>query len=340
MLAHVFWSGPSDMPPTMGEHDLWLVLLSFLVSVIASGQALRLAALAQKAVTPQLRMLAIGSGSLSLGAGIWAMHFIAMLGYTPHADVKYDLPLTILSIFPGIAASAVVLALLARPQLQRLPLILGGILVGLGIAAMHYSGMAAMQTHSPHQYSAPWFALSLLVGIALAMLALWVRFGLARADLSHSLARKMGASIIMGGAIAGMHYTAMLALRVSDGYESALYEQMPGDDSQVLALTIALVALGVGSLIVQANALLHYRSRWMIEDMNAAHLRALVQMAADGIICIDTCGIVLDYNPAAQRIFGWSAQEGHFGRFSCQSGDKGLFHQGVFHAVGFATELQ
>ncbi|CAM4261510.1 MHYT domain-containing protein [Comamonas aquatilis] len=309
MLAHFFWSGPSDASPTMGEHDPWLVLLSFLVSVIASSQALRLAALAQKAVTPQLRMLAIGSGSLSLGAGIWAMHFIAMLGYTPHADVKYDLPLTILSLFPGIAASAVVLALLARPRLQRLQLILGGILVGLGIAAMHYSGMAAMQTHSPHQYSAPWFALSLLVGAALAMLALWVRFGLARADLSHSLARKMGASIIMGGAIAGMHYTAMLALRVSGGYESALYEQTHGDDSQILALTIALVALGVGSLIVQANALLHYRSRWMIEDMNAAHLRALVQMAADGIICIDTCGIVLDYNPAAQRIFGWSAQE-------------------------------
>lgn len=309
MQAHFFWSGPSDVPLTLGEHDPWLVLLSFLVGVMASSQALRLAALAHKAVTPQLRILAIASGSLSLGTGIWAMHFIAMLGYAQHADVDYDLPLTVLSIVPGIAASAVALALLARPRLKRSQLMWGGVLVGAGIATMHYCGMAAMRMHTPPQYSAPWFALSLLVGTALAILALWVRFGLERANRSPSLISKWLAPIIMGGAMAGMHYTAMLALRTSDAYNTALYEQALSDNSQALALAIALVALGVGCLIVQANALLHYRSRWMIEDMNAAHLRALVEMAADGIICIDTRGIVLDYNPAAQRIFGWTAQE-------------------------------
>lgn len=313
MQAAFFWSGSSDTGFAVGDHDPWLVLLSFVVSVIAAGQALRLASFARESLTPQLRLLSIASGSLSLGTGIWAMHFIAMMAYSLHSDVHYDLVLTVISILPGIAASAVALTVLAKPELRMPQLIAGGVFVGVGIAAMHYSGMAAMQMPSTPQYSPLWFALSLVVGVGLAMLALWVRFGLAQSGISHSLPAIAGSAIIMGLAIAGMHYTAMLALRITESHHglSEAFALSEGYDSnqQMLALTIALVTLGVGSLIAQANALLHYRSRWLQEDMNAAHLTALVEMAADGIICIDTRGNVLNYNPAAERIFGWSAQE-------------------------------
>ncbi|MEX8192330.1 MHYT domain-containing protein [Comamonas guangdongensis] len=309
MQSHFFWSETPGAALVHGEYDLGLVLLSLVVSSIASGQALRLAAFARLAITPQLRRWAIASGSLALGTGIWAMHFIGMLAYSAHTAVHYDLPLTLLSILPGIAASAVALSLLAMPELDTRQLVLGGVIVGAGIATMHYSGMAAMHMEHAPQYSPLWFAISLLIGVVLAMLALWVRFGLARFAETPSLARHSLAAIIMGGAIAGMHYTAMLALRIAVPEHGQDAAQLHGENHLTLALLIALLTLSIGGLIAQANGLLHYRMQWQKVDMDEARLRALVQMAADAIISIDTQGHIQEYNPAAEAIFGWSAAE-------------------------------
>ena len=307
MRADFFWSDTPDLDWVHGQHDLWLVLLSLVVSCVASGQALRLAAFARLAQTKLLRRWAVASGALALGTGIWAMHFIGMLSHPLHAAAQYDLKLTLLSILPGIAASAVALTLLANHKLPTRQLVLGGVIVGIGIAAMHYSGMAAVHMQVPHKYSPLWFALSLLIGVALAMLALWVRFGISRADSSLGAPRKVLAAVIMGSAIAAMHYVAMLALRVPAS-TAPVTNTLP-NNSSLLGLTIALVTLATGSLIAQTHGLIHYRTRWQKADMNEARLRALVDMAADGIICINPQGVVTDYNPAAQAIFGWSAQE-------------------------------
>lgn len=303
-----FWSEDPNITLIQGEYDLGLVLLSLVVSLVASNQALRLAAMAREAVTPQLRLGAIVSGSLSLGTGIWAMHFIGMLAYSLHADIEYELAPTVLSIIPGLAASAVALMLLSKSRLRTMELALGGLIVGTGIAAMHYSGMSAMRMHATAQYAAGAFALSLAIGMVLAILALWIRFGLAGSGKTLSRTGKILATLVMGSAIAGMHYTAVLALRVHE--IPGIEPYSPHNGNQLaLALVIALISLVVGGLIAQTNAHFHYRTRWQIEDMNAAHLRALVQMAADGIICIDTQGKVLDYNPAAEQILGWTSPE-------------------------------
>ncbi|GGH61822.1 hypothetical protein GCM10010975_25910 [Comamonas phosphati] len=207
-----------------------------------------------------------------------------------------------------MAASAVALMLLAKSRLHNIELVLGGIIIGTGIAAMHYCGISAMRMHVAVHYGPGRLALSVVIGMALVMLALWIRFGLSKGGKPLSSNGKILATLIMGCAIAGIHYTAMLALRV---------HEMPGMEPHsaetgnplTLALIIALVTLAVGGLIVQTNAHLHYRSRWQIEDVNAAHLRALVHMAADGIICIDPLGKVLEYNPAAEHILGWMPAE-------------------------------
>lgn len=248
MQSHFFWSQAPGASLLQGEYDLGLVLLSLMVSSIAAGQALRLAAFARLALTSQLRGWAIASGSLALGTGIWAMHFIGMLAYKPHAAVQYDLPLTILSILPGIGASAVAITLLAKAELNSKQLVLGGIIMGAGIATMHYSGMGAMRMEHTAQYSPIWFAISLLLGVVLAMLALWVRFGLARLSDQLSLGVKALAAIIMGCAVAGMHYTAMLALRTSTPESAHASSAAHSDNQLVLALVIALVTLSIGGL--------------------------------------------------------------------------------------------
>lgn len=307
MLEQFFWSATPDTQLIQGEYDLSLVFLSLTVCWIASAQALRHAAFARLSTSKSIRNWSIASGSMALGIGIWAMHFIGMLAYSLHTPVQYDLALTVLSILPGIAASAVALTLLSRNDLNIKQLFLGGVIVGIGIATMHYSGMAAMKMDGSHYYSVLWFIVSLIVGVVLATLALWVRFGLARTRIQQKSWRKQLSSLIMGCAIAGMHYTAMLALRVTKDH--AGHSQATSNDSLILALTIALITLVIGSLIAQSNALIHYRNRWQKVDMNEARLQALVNMAADGIICIDRSGRVTDYNPAAQKIFGWSAEE-------------------------------
>lgn len=307
MLANFFWNPTSETHLQQGEHDPLLVLLSLAVCWIASAQALRHASFARLATTTQLRYWSIAGGSLALGIGIWGTHFIGMLAYSLHTGVQYNLPLTVLSILPGIGASAVALSLLARNEINGKQLVFGGLIVGIGIATMHYSGMAAMRMQPTHQYSVFWFVVSLVIGVALATLALWVRFGLARFTAQRAHLRKTLASLIMGAAIAGMHYTAMLALRVTADHVNHGAPSI--NDRLILALTIALITLLIGGLIAQANGLIHYRTRWQKVDLNEARLSALVGMAADGIICIDNSGKVTDYNPAAQAIFGWTAEE-------------------------------
>lgn len=127
MLAQFFWGSSADAHLIKGEYDPLLVILSLAVCWIASGQALRHASFSRSATSRQLRYWSIVSGSLALGIGIWAMHFIGMLAYSLHAAVQYDLTVTVLSIIPGIAASAVALALLTHNELNLRQLILGGL---------------------------------------------------------------------------------------------------------------------------------------------------------------------------------------------------------------------
>lgn len=119
-------------------------------------------------------------GSIALGGGIWTMHFIGMLAFDLCTTESYGWKLTLLSLLPGIGASWVALNYISHHQEGFLPLLLGGVLVGAGIGTMHYTGMAAMEMAPLLRYDLSIFALSIIVAVTLAMLSLWVRFGLAR----------------------------------------------------------------------------------------------------------------------------------------------------------------
>jgi NO-binding membrane sensor protein with MHYT domain len=151
-----------------------------------------------------------------MGVGVWAMHFVGMLAFKLPVKVAYDLPITAVSIVPAILVSAVVLLITSRAKIENHQLVLGGILMGIGIGAMHYIGMAAMRTAARMLYDPVLFALSILVGMGLATLALHATF-LARSErwsLPQGWA-KPGAALVMGSAVAGMHYTGMAAATFS-----------------------------------------------------------------------------------------------------------------------------
>ncbi len=289
-----------------GHYNPGLVLVSIGVAIVSSIMGLQVAGMARTARGKFQRQIALLSGSLALGGGIWSMHFIGMLAFELGTHVHYSPFITVLSMLPSVFASWVALHMLSHTRINRRQLISGGALVGAGIGAMHYSGMAAMHMDATLKYDPAWFTASIAVAILLAMLALWVRFGLRdRARLSSSQATLVGGTI-MGCAIAAMHYMGMEAAR----FIGAPDENITKDASQIfLAIIIGATTVAISLLVLAGNLVLRYRLLYRHMHENELRLRAIVDTAVDGIITIDGKGALLAMNNAAEKLFGWSAAE-------------------------------
>ena len=149
-----------------------------------------------------LAALAIGS------TGIWVMHFIAMLGFTiPDQSIRYNVPITILSMVIAVVVVGIGVFIVGFRQGTG-PLLLGGVIIGCGVATMHYVGMSAIRVQGTLAYNPLLFVASVVIAIIAGTAALWAALRL------NSLLSTVVASLIMGVAVSGMHYTGMAALRV------------------------------------------------------------------------------------------------------------------------------
>ncbi|MDH1280696.1 PAS domain S-box protein [Pseudomonas chengduensis] len=305
ILELFFIMGADPSVLVLSRYDPELVLLSLAIAVFTAGMALQLAGEARDSSHPVARQITIFTGSLALGGGIWAMHFLGMLAFELCAAVRFDLGITLLSMLPSLAASWVALNLLARRDLSLLQLCVGGVLVGAGIGAMHYSGMAAMQMAPLLRYD-PWmFALSIVVAVALAIVALWVRFGLeGRLPTYWSL---LISALVMGLAISSMHYTSMAAARFVGTPESVA--PMGVVDSGYIAIAITLLTVALTVFVVSVNTLLRYRRMSLQLKASEQHLRSIFDTALDAIVTVDHTGTVRSANRAVSRLFGWLPHE-------------------------------
>src|SRR5262249_55238417 len=127
-----------------------------------------------------LRFSWLAIGAIAMGSGIWAMHFIGMLAHILPIPVSYDEGITALSMVPAVLAAAIALHVVARPVVTTSRLLIGGTLMGLGIGAMHYTGMSALQLDALVRYDPTLFAASIVVAVLLAILALQIREGISR----------------------------------------------------------------------------------------------------------------------------------------------------------------
>ncbi|UDL05375.1 MHYT domain-containing protein [Marinobacter sp. CA1] len=300
----------SDLDPSMlliGDYDGWLVTLSLLIAVSSAYMALTLAAAAKRSTSRRMERLHLLTGAGSLGAGIWSMHFIGMLAFELCTPVSYTPGLTLLSAVPGVLASWVTLTMLARHSFSWQRLLAGGLAVGLGIGTMHYLGMAAMTLGPTLRYD-PWlFALSIVVAAGLATLALWISFGLRKRLALPGNTIRLIAGVVMGLAIAGMHYTAMEAARFVGEADP---DHIAGSHNHyTLAVTIGAVTVLLSMLIAGLNALVRYRALLKRSEESASELRAMFDTAVDGIIKISDRGIILSFNHSAERILGYREVE-------------------------------
>ncbi|MBB3950872.1 MHYT domain-containing protein [Aureimonas jatrophae] len=188
-----------------GHHDLVFLGLSLAVAMLGAWTALDLFRRVEGKAGRE-RGIWLGSAACAMGLGIWSMHFVAMLGFDPGAPVSYDPALTLLSLVLAVGATAVAFVVAASDRAGRAPLVAAGTLMGIGICLMHYVGMAALETAVPMGYDMPLVALSLLIAIVAATAALFVARG------EKGTATRIAATVALGLAVVGMHYTAMAAL--------------------------------------------------------------------------------------------------------------------------------
>ncbi|MFE2270778.1 MHYT domain-containing protein [Streptomyces lavendulae] len=188
----------------------WLTpALSYVMASIGAALGLRCTVRALAATGTSRRNWLLTAAS-AIGTGIWTMHFVAMLGFhVTGTEIHYNVPLTVLSLFVAVlVVGAGVFAVGYGTAHGRRSLVLGGLTTGLGVASMHYLGMAALRLHGRVSYDPLTVGLSVVIAVAAATAALWAALNI------KSPAAVAVASLVMGLAVSSMHYTGMLAVSV------------------------------------------------------------------------------------------------------------------------------
>lgn len=279
------------MPNTLlhGEYSVLLVALSLLVASLASFVAIDTA---QRIWTARglRRRVWLLMAALAMGGGIWSMHFIGMLAFMLPVDVTYDLGLTFGSVVLAVIGAAAGFAIIGRHG-SPLAVLTAGIALGLGVAAMHYSGMEAMNMRAMISYDPMLVGLSVAFAVAAATTALWVTIRVS------GFWWRILSAMIMGLAVYGMHYIGMEAAMFHAQSVSAPYYGGYQVDPYVLAFVIAFGTITILMLQLVTTAVdrrfTAYREREaVILRQSEARFRRLVENASDFIFVVDLQGMI------------------------------------------------
>jgi signal transduction histidine kinase len=252
-----------------GHYQPWLVAVSILVGILASYTALSLAMRVRQAQR-RARYVWVAGGAMAMGSGIWAMHFIGMQAFRLPLPIGYDTTTTFVSWLLPVVASGLALWQLRYRTVRPRHLAASALLMGLAINAMHYTGMASMQMHPAITYS-PWlFALSVAIAIGASALALQIGMRMQEGGRSRRTLQ-LAASVVMGGAIAGMHYTGMAAAHFAPG--SVCGAALVGVDQDYLAALVTITTVALLSITLLAtifDARLEERNQTIAASLVAA----------------------------------------------------------------------
>ena len=260
-----------------GTYSPALVLISLFVAILASYTALDLTG---RIATTRGRaaLLWMAGGALAMGIGVWSMHFIGMLAFSLPIDLGYDTGITALSLLISVLSCGFALWLVSQQSLPLWQLAFGALVMGAGISAMHYTGMAAMRMQPGIDYDPTLFGASLLIAVGASGAALWIAFHL-RQHTPHVRLIRGGAAVIMGIAIVGMHYTGMAAARFADGsFCGAAVNGLNGNGLDNLVLITTLAVLSIALLTSILDARLEARTASLALSLTEAN-RELTQLA-------------------------------------------------------------
>ncbi|AOV06710.1 bifunctional diguanylate cyclase/phosphodiesterase [Sporosarcina ureilytica] len=281
-----------------GTHDLLLVVLSLIIAFFASITALDTARRVHFA-TGLRRVIWLVSGSAAMGIGIWSMHFIATLAFKLPVPITHDGVLVAVSVIIAIAASLCGLYFSSRPNADNLKLLIGGTIMGIGIGAMHYIGMIAIQGVYI-TYDAILFGLSIFVAIGASTITLMLALHFRDKEGGISAKDKLVGGTIMGSAIAGIHYIGMAAalFKVDPTGAAKINATLIDTPELVVAVTISTIVI-IGLILIVS-----FRLDKRL-DQEIAFKDAILEAVLDCVIIMDNNGQILECNPSVTRTFGY-----------------------------------
>jgi PAS domain S-box-containing protein len=293
-------------------HAPSLVALSILIAICASYTALTLAGRVSVA-RGRARVAWLLGGSVAMGSGIWSMHFVAMLAFHLPVGIAYDVPLVTLSFLAAVGASAFALFVASRSTVGTGHRIAAGFCLGAAVVAMHYTGMAAVRVPAQLTYDPLLVVASVLIAIAASTVALWLFLWLRNDNTRRGRALRAIAAVVMGLAIAGMHYTAMAA-----AHFSVARAMPPMHEGFLIGTTGLAVPVVMGAFVILTLTLAgSVTDRWVRTKLAAAEAlreseeryRSVVNEIDEVIFRTDETGRWTFLNPAWTAITGFTIDE-------------------------------
>ncbi len=293
-----------SQPPLSGTYDVALVAASYLVAAVAAFSGLRLARYAEHDGTYNWRWLFVGA--MTMGFGVWSMHFIGMLAFKLPIPVSYSLSLTAISVIPAIIGCMAGLALLRKnlPLRDDVRRLIAGTIIGAGIGAMHYIGMAAMRMNAELFYDKAWFILSIAVAVVFGVVGVYAeKLRDFEATSWAALPFQIASAAILGLSISGMHYVAMQAAiciptsgsnAFVAGILSPVMLAVSVSGASILIALLSLVAIKIDAKMRHAQK----HARVTEERMYAA-----IESISDGFLLFDENGKLLLHNGVFAQMY-------------------------------------
>jgi diguanylate cyclase (GGDEF)-like protein len=262
------------------SYSSWLVCLSIGIAVLVSFTSLRLACRVADSQGLASRLWLI-LGSISMGVGIWSMHFIGMLAFSVPVTLRYDVSRTLLSLAVAIVTSGFAITIGSRPKLGFGRRLACSLVMGLGIVSMHYIGMSAIMIFPAIAYDWALVGASVLVAFLASFVALWLTLNLRLTTHRWVWIGRLGAAVLMGLAISGMHYIGMAAALFPLG---AICRGGVALDNQWLVPVVSIAAfllLGITLIAGVFDTHLETRARWHAHRLEKANSQLNFQATHD-----------------------------------------------------------
>lgn len=292
------------------NYDLFLVFLSIIIAIVSAFTAFGFSERIHACSNPIHKFLWVFFGAFTMGIGIWAMHFIGSLALELPVPVFYNVKITMLSVLPAMLASSAVLWLMNKEAFKLKKLLICGLVLGVGIGAMHYIGMSAMVLNAKMLHIKSFFILSIVVAVILATISLKIKFEASLQDKYQFINKQQAiSSIVMGLATSSMHYIAMHAV-VFVPIKNLNHSEI-GIDSTTLVGIVSMVVFLVLLVALIVPHMLRFKQMVQALEKNEEELKiaAISFQTHEAIMVTGEDKKIIRINDAFTRIMGYSEIE-------------------------------
>ena len=299
-MDFIFWRFVGEIAHHHGtEHvSTPLIVLSILNAIMASYVAYTIVDRIKVIREQRKRFVFLIIGALSMGFGVWAMHFTAMQACDFGFEVSYDIVLTLVSILPAIVGSFFALQTMSNEKAYGSEKIhFDAIYMALGIGTMHYVGMEAIRAKAHMGYDLFWFVISIISAYGFALISLYIKKFRIFLIGTSNLVNNFMCAVVMGFAVSCMHYVAMYAVTFVPDYSIVFNTQLlslqPTVFAPILFLSVVIILSAVSIAVFFEQAL----------SSNRELLSTVLSVTPSAVIAVDNKGQVRIINGAAKKIF-------------------------------------